>query len=446
MKKIFWSLLFVYFLPCILSAESENYKNYIVSDFCSFPFFQEACIKKQIGLMSILDYKDFYFPKLKFSAQNTCSGNFEDGWKSFSSVPAFSFEQKLPGACRLDYSVLGNLSLSGEMDFKYNIVPSVMISMPVVSGRKFLSLYNFYGKNNYSSRKKMIELSYNISLREGIYDYISEMGLYLYYRRMSELYSQKYELLEQITRDYETLFNLGKVTAVNVSDKISEKLQFLQSSVEIDGKLIASKKALSELGVSTAAVQDGLNEFLDFWKNKFSGFDDFQYYKDQMELISIDLEHFNYVESNLSAVPYVSAGFSVASLYSESDFPEFSEGSWNFNLGFTIPFRSSFGIKAISSVVRHKALAELEKQKASRRQVCTDTERNGYLELYTTYKRAMDNAAALEKSRLQEYEDLHKIGKLSEYDLNMQRNTSALSDLYADYADLQLLLTRLSFY
>ena len=58
----------------------------------------------------------------------------------------------------------------------------------------------------------------------------------------------------------------------------------------------------------------------------------------------------------------------------------------------------------------------------------------------------MDNAAALEKSRLQEYEDLHKIGKLSEYDLNMQRNTSALSDLYADYADLQLLLTRLSFY
>jgi len=446
MKKIFLFLLFSYLLPFFISAESENYKNCQDLYFGSLPFFQEACLKRQLSLMSIQDYKDFYLPKLKFSAQNSFSGNFEEGWKNFSSIPSLSFEQKLPGACRIDYKVLGNLSLSEEMDFKYNLVPSVMLSLPVVSGRKLLPLYNSYGKNNYSARKKLLELSYDISIRDGIYDFISEAGNYLYYRRMSELYSQKYELLEQITRDYETLFTVGKVTAVNVSDKIAEKFQFLQSTVEVEGKLIASKKALSELGVNTADIQNELNVFLDYWKKEFSDFDGSQYYKDQKELISIDLEHYNYIESNLSAVPYVSAGFSVSSPYSQSDFPEFSEGSWNFNLGFTIPLNSSIGINAISSIVRHKTLTELEKQKSSRRQSCTDTERKGYLELYTTYKSAMDNAAALEKSRLQEYEELYKIGKLSEYDLNMQRNTAALSDLYAGYADFQLLLTRISFY
>ena len=58
----------------------------------------------------------------------------------------------------------------------------------------------------------------------------------------------------------------------------------------------------------------------------------------------------------------------------------------------------------------------------------------------------MQNASNLEKNRLDSYTELNKAGKLSDFDLKLQENNSEIYDNYADYAELQLLVTLLSCY
>lgn len=52
----------------------------------------------------------------------------------------------------------------------------------------------------------------------------------------------------------------------------------------------------------------------------------------------------------------------------------------------------------------------------------------------------------LKKNRLDSYTELNKAGKLSDFDLKLQENNSEIYDNYADYAELQLLVTLLSCY
>lgn len=415
--------------------------------FYALPFYRKALIEKNLGFLSIKEYGNFFLPKCTFSAKSSLEGDYEEGMKSFSSQPAFDFIQKLPGACSLGASLSGNiyLSLSDEIDFCYRCIPSVSLSVPLAGSRKFISIYNFYGRNNYASRKKSLDLQFDIAVRDGIYKYVSEVGNYLYYRRISELYSEKYELLERQTEDYESLFNMGKVTAVNVSDKISEKMQFFQSVVEVNRNIITSEKALAEMGIRKEEISFSLEDFISSCRQNFliSGP---VYYRDYREISYLDVELLDYVESVAGSLPYVTAGFSMVSPVSDYDFPDFSEGTWAFSLSLTIPFYGRSGGNLIKSVSEFSHLTGLEKERLTRRHLSSDAERKGFLELYETYRISMEKTAMLETERLSEYENLYRIGRISEYDLKMQQNTAALSRLYNDYAELKLILTELSFY
>lgn len=97
-------------------------------------------------------------------------------------------------------------------------------------------------------------------------------------------------------------------------------------------------------------------------------------------------------------------------------------------------------------MVIHKNMTLLEKQKLLRSQKSSKQEREGYVLLYDSYCKTMQNASNLEKNRLDSYTELNKAGKLSDFDLKLQENNSEIYDNYADYAELQLLVTLLSCY
>ena len=58
----------------------------------------------------------------------------------------------------------------------------------------------------------------------------------------------------------------------------------------------------------------------------------------------------------------------------------------------------------------------------------------------------MKNAYEVEQKRLFTYEDLFSIGRLSEFDLLVQKNNVALALLNSEYADFQTLQALVSFY
>ena len=128
------------------------------------------------------------------------------------------------------------------------------------------------------------------------------------------------------------------------------------------------------------------------------------------------------------------------------DFPDFSQANWNINVAFNIPLKQKAGLNAIDSMVIHKNMTLLEKQKLLRSQKSSKQEREGYVLLYDSYCKTMQNASNLEKNRFDSYTELNKAGKLSDFDLKLQENNSEIYDNYADYAELQLLVTLLSCY
>ena len=199
------------------------------------------------------------------------------------------------------------------------------------------------------------------------------------------------------------------------------------------------------MGVRKEDILFSLKDFISSCRKRFLTSEPV-YYRDYKEISYLDVELLDYVESAAGSLPYVTAGFSMVSPVSDYDFPDFSEGTWAFSLSFTLPLYGRSGGNLIKSVAEFSRLSALEKERLTRRHLSSDAERKGFLELYESYRISMEKTASLEAERLSEYENLYKIGRISEYDLKMQQNTAALSCLYNDYAELKLILTELSFY
>lgn len=439
MKKIFFLYLFLC-LHFSLNAQKKDV------DFFSLPFVQEAKTLHDFELKNISGCSLFYVPDINLYVNADFNGDFEDNFTLFRGVPTVKITQNLPGIAKLQCLLSAELSDSKEYDFKYSLSQSVSLSFPLINTPGYIKLFHNYGMNNYKIRKKNSDISYLLSLNKGVCRLVSEAGNYLYYKRMLKLYEEKLSLLEQQTDDYEKLFVLGKINAINVHDQISEKLKFIQEKVELQGKYIAAEKSLKELGAEELLLEFDLKSFVEKWKEYCKLYHRESFLQDEQNLLALDINHFSYVESVSSSIPSFSAGFSINSPFSQQDFPDFSQANWNINVAFNIPLKQKAGLNSIDSMVIHKNMTLLEKQKLMRSQKSSKQEREGYVLLYDSYCKTMQNASNLEKNRLDSYTELNKAGKLSDFDLKLQENNSEIYDNYADYAELQLLVTLLSCY
>lgn len=439
MKKLLF--LFTLLSVCFFANAQKNDE-----DFYNLPFFSEAKMFHEFELKNLSGYSLFYLPDINLYANADFRGNFEEDFSAFNGTPSLKITQNLPGIAKLQCFLSADLKAGKDNEFKYALTPSVSISFPLVNTAGYIKLYHEYGLSNYKIRKRNSDISYMLALNKGICRFVSEAGDYLYYKKMLKLYEEKLVLLQQQTDDYETLFKLGKITAISLSDQVSDKLKFIKEKVELQSKYIAAEKNLMEIGAEKFILQYDLKSFVEKWKEYCQLHGNDSFLQDEQNLLALDINHFSYVETVSSAIPNFSAGFSIDSPYSQQEFPDFSEASWNINIAFSIPFRQKAGINAIDSMVKHKKMTVMEKQKLLRSQKGSKMEREGYILLYESYTSSMQNASVLEKCRLEAFKELNRAGKMSDFDFKMQENNSAIYENYADYAELQLIVTRLSCY
>lgn len=437
-------LLFILLLLKVTNLFAEKLSS--EEEYAKLPFFMEAEVEREKSLLDIRSYKLNFLPDLNLSSEATFAGSFEDGYSGLSITPSVNISQNLPFLMSLDFGLKSGMYKNSEEDFTYSFTPSASLSLPLFVTPLLASVYNDCFSREYLKRKKLIKLDYKLKLESSVFQYLSALGNYLYYRELEKLYDEKKLLLEEQSRDYEKLFTLGKINALDVSDKISELLKFYQEQCDVKGKIIAAEKELSVLGVKVEKIDEKFSDFLKSWSDFYEKRGLENYYSEEKELLLLEVDNYSVIKAYVNKIPSISGGFSFTSPYGDSDFPDLSLSTWKFNLAVNLPVSEKLGYEAFSALGKAQKLVNIEKEKIIRRKNVLSNERKNYLSLYQSYSRTMKNAAELEKKRLLSYENLNKLGRISDFDISMQKNNLDLSELFADYADFQILLAFASFY
>ncbi|MCR5494740.1 MAG: TolC family protein [Treponema sp.] len=437
-------LLFILLLLKVTNLFAEKLSS--EEEYAKLPFFMEAEVEREKSLLDIRSYKLNFLPDLNLSSEATFAGSFEDGYSGLSITPSVNISQNLPFLMSLDFGLKSDMYKNSEEDFTYSFTPSASLSLPLFVTPLLASVYNDCFSREYLKRKKLIKLDYKLKLESSVFQYLSALGNYLYYRELEKLYDKKKLLLEEQSRDYEKLFTLGKINALDVSDKISELLKFYQEQCDVKGKIIAAEKELSVLGVKVEKIDEKFSDFLKSWSDFYEKRGLENYYSEEKELLLLEVDNYSVIKAYVNKIPSISGGFSFTSPYGDSDFPDLSLSTWKFNLAVNLPVSEKLGYEAFSALGKAQKLVNIEKEKIIRRKNVLSNERKNYLSLYQSYSRTMKNAAELEKKRLLSYENLNKLGRISDFDISMQKNNLDLSELFADYADFQILLAFASFY
>lgn len=431
----------------VLSQQLLFSQNYLSCDILnSLPSFAEAELLRQKSMLDLRSDRSFFLPNITLSSGAQLKGSFEDDSSNIVFTPELTFFQNLPFLASMELGVKGSMCKNEGDEMMYAFTPSASLTLPLLVTPELLSAYCRSFAGEYKSKKKSVDLDYRIALESSAGKYVSAVGNYLYYRELELLYIEKERLLALRSSDYEKLFSLGKVTALDVSEKVSDLLNFYQEQVVVRGKIISSEKELMELGIEPGKISCAFSGFLAAWGQYYRKRGTECFFQEEKELVSLDAVSFSGIKKYASRIPTVSGGFSFATPYGSDEFPDVSLSSWTFSLDVTLPVSEGLGISSISALIKQQDLVSIEKQKIYRRKESLSRERKNYISLYESYAATMRNAAEVEKKRLNSYEELLRIGRLSEFDLSMQKNAHALSNLQALYADFQTLLALASFY
>ena len=199
-------------------------------------------------------------------------------------------------------------------------------------------------------------LDFDISKYSVIVKYISAVGNYLYNRELDKLYAEKALLLEVQSRDYEKLFELGKITALELNEKISERTNFYQEQVDVRTRIISAEKEMFELGVLSENLDFTLSSFIKDWKDVYSIENIDSFSQEEKELLTLELTDYVSAQNYASKIPSIIGGFSFKTPYSESDLPDFSASTWNFSIAMNLSFSDRLGYSAFSAVSKQKEL------------------------------------------------------------------------------------------
>lgn len=439
-KNLLALMMFSLFLPVFGDEESVSNKIF------ELPVLREALLTKQIGMLDISNLKYYFLPEASISSSADFQGAFEDGFSNFSFSPAIGFSQKLPFLISLNCGLKSDMYKMEDESLYYSFTPSVNISLPIFITPAFSSVYNQSLKKEYRARKKSLLLDFDISKHSVVSKYISAVGNYLYNSELDKLYAEKAHLLEVQSRDYEKLFELGKITALELNEKISECTNFYQEQVDVKTRIISAEKEMFELGVLSENLDFTLSSFVQDWKEVYSSEEANIFYQEEKELLTLELSDYVSAQNYASKIPSISGGFSFKTPYTDYNLPDFSASTWNFSIALNLSLSDRFGYSAFAAVSKQNELIELKRCRNQSRKKHLLSERKSTVSLYESYSNTMKNAYEVEQKRLVTYEDLFSIGRISEFDLLVQKNNVSLALLNFEYADFQTLQAMASFY
>lgn len=450
MKRKFLFINFFIFLFCF-SVFPLTFKDFSLEN---LDLKKTAILNREFSLLELKSYKNFYAPKAYFDLSGNLTGNLsgsliENETDFFSNVNIFPkavFSLNLPAMIEFDFSTSLGIDFSQcSSQIFYQTNPEISFSVPIIFKNEIIKNYNDFSRNYYSSKKKETLLNYKIEILEGIQNYILNIGNYLYYKELIILNDEKIKFLEKLNFDYEKLFENGKITSIELEEQYSEfnTLFYEQSDCKI--QFISAEKLLLEIGIEIKE-KFCFSEFIDFWENYFSEFLG-TFDSDKLELLMLENSRLKNAENSKSLASFLTCGFSILNNHENNNFFNIEDSTWQFNLSVRIPcFPSFLNNSEQKQNLINNSLYEIEKSKLIRKQKSSENFRKTSIQMYKSYVDSTRKNVQLEKNRYESYKKLNEIGRLSNFNLEYQKNVVDFANLNELYARFKFLVFKAGMY
>jgi len=416
---------------------SEDFTTFSISELFTLPKIQLAQLDYKVSLLESKSIERPFLPFFSFSSDFLSSGNFIFQSLDFSYNPCVNIYQHLPGGLvfQSSFSVPFYFSqdfFTGANEFfSANIESSFSLRIPICFSKNCLSDFNVLLRDFYDLHQTYAKNCLDISQSSEIADFFYKISLFLLYKRMKTALEDKLFLTQQLCKDYEESLKLGKNSVVSYMQVSENYFSVNKELAEVKLLLIQNETLLKskKIDLNEWEKNFNINDFIAFWENNISFFENSSL-SEKNELLLLKRNYFSLLKSAKSEMPslFLETSFSYPSL--ENGF-SIKNVSWKARVYFDLnifPESNLFDCKKKLDIARLSyriSEEQLELKKINKKQ-----ERILLKENSLAYCENMKNAFNLENERAQSFESLFSLGRLSKLDLDFQKNSAILAELY----------------
>lgn len=426
-----------------------------LKNFYSLDLIESAELRYRNTVLSANNCERYFVPKISLSGSCGFSGSLGNDYFNGQGSGGISVSQWFPGFVGVDWYFSGNGYGFSEFwdcskDFSYSVTPGIRVSVPLVFSSAGVKILDGYGRNYGKELLRYGNLSYKTELFAGKKNFSVTAGSYLYYQELVDCYEERINLLEEQSRDYEKLFELGKINYLEMQEKSSEILSLLKQKQEAKSNLIETEMKLREIGLLPEKCGESLEDFLEFWimhyREQKENFGDY-YCSDELEKSKVLVQLYSNAETIASEIPRFETDVSFSSDYTDSGIPDFTDAGWKINFSLNIPlFPDCTGGSAGRRLKNYGELSALQLKGLERRQAVTKKRREAQMTMLESYCEGLEKRLQLEEQRLLMVEKMVTVGKAPEFDSRWQKNVCQLARMEWRFGLLQKLALMADFY
>ena len=416
---------------------SEDFARFSISELFALPKIRLAQLDYKISLLESKSIARPFLPFFSFSSDFLSSGNFIFQALDFSYNPCVNIYQHLPGGLvfQSSFSVPFYFSqdfFTGANElFSANIESSFSLRIPICFSKNCLSDFNLLLKDFYDLHLTYAKNCLDISQLSEIADFFYRISLFLVYKRMKTSLEDKLFLTQQLCKDYEESLKLGKISIVSYMQVSENHLSVNKELAEVKLLLIQNETLLKSKKVDLNELEKkfNINDFIGLWENSISLFENSSL-SEKNELLLLKRNYFSLLKSAKSEMPslFLETSFSYPSL--ENGF-SVKNISWKASLYFNLnifPDANLFDCKKKLDIARLSY--KISEEQLELKKINKKKERVLLKENSAAYCENMKSAFNLENERAKSFESLFSLGRLSKLDLDFQKNSANLAELY----------------
>ncbi len=455
MKKVFCLFLSFFSIFCASSKENLDF----VQIFEKSGIFEKNKNQAELDKNIFLDYKNFFLPSFDFNFSGSYLGEFESANSSTNLSPTFTLNQNLPGGAIFkigsDYS-LDVLNLDWDVNHTHALNPFASFEIPLIFDKKFFR-ENVDGSLKYAKfYEKFLDADYKLKNKENLCDFVNNFGNFLYYLELKKVLREKNQILNLQEENFEKMILTGKVSAMEVSEKIKSNYENLKEISENENNILKSKENLILMDLKFDLENESenilLKDFLLFWlnilENENKNENDFLFLSENYELSLLDKNYYENVRSSVKNLPSFTTDFFLQNESSSfSSFPDFKNAVWKAKISVNIPisFGNNIFLQGKNQSLKRK-IYFFERERIYDKISLKSEKISSVKKIYSDYILNLLYQLKIEEKRTETYEKLLEMGKISKLDLEFQKNQKNLSECYFYKAKLDYICALLENY
>lgn len=454
MKKSFFIFFYlIFFINCLFFA---NEKINLYNDFSLLDINKSLLLQKKLFDNDLIEEKYKWLPKVNlnlgfaFKASYNESDFVNQNKDFFYTLnPNIQIVQNLLGGSLL-YLNFNTFSSGNNKDFfyLYNMVPSIKVCVPLIFDKELLKINNESFINKYKISKSLNELNYELNLRENLFEVISYIGDYLYYKEYDKYLKEKKQFLEEKINSFNKLIIMGKISFQDFSNETEELLDCEKDIIKNKEIVLSLEKKIISLGLDTKKIEYNIEDFIYYWFNFYNQTNSNESISKKYEKNYLEYERINNVRNNVLSLPEVSFGLNFENknqLYFKNI--DFTNYNWNASFAVNIPITKWNVFSLVNE--KNKTQEELYRINLSKIKSEEKLKIEEFIkkkELQNEYINETEKHKYIEENRYFDYKKLYEMGKISELQVKNQKLNTDLVNLYFIYSKLEYIKILYSFY